>query len=395
MLSYLAKQIIKKYKPTIVAIISEKSDINPAMAISAALSGQFLVSASEKKIVNKNDAAVLILGAGNDGPQNVISNALGALFSWKKNWPEIIVLNISGKKALENLKEFSDFLKFDFIIAAPSAGKKIIFPEEMADFTKEKTRIIVKYSDKNSIPAIFKKDFKVLTYGSRSADIFSSDMIFQSNGGIKGVQRFGISFKINYKGTILPIRITRSINDREVCNCLIAVLLGVETGVNLVESSSALQNYHPLSGMAIVAGIKRSAIIDNSENYNLDTVFQALDVLPKLKSARQLIVAGDILGLGFEAEQKHRDIGKKICLLKPDMVFCVGNRANFIAEELRSAHFPAERIFKFDNINEVEKTVQPKIKEDDLILVTGSREMGLKKLVCQIMADPPFIPFSK
>lgn len=389
MLSFLVKQIISKYKPAVIAIISGNSELDPSLAIGTALESQFIVSSAPEKIRTKSEAISGILNAAGKSSFEQFFLALSLAVSKRAKWPEVILLNVSGSEALENMKEFAEFLKFDFIVALPNANKNLLLPENIKKFIKENTRLIVKSSDKSAIPAPFKKSLKTITYSSPAADIFSSDMALQSNGGIKGIARFGISFKINYKGAILPVRISRSVNEREVCNILIAALVGLEMGMNLVEIASSFEKYRPINGMKVIEGIKKSAIIDNSANYNSVTAFEALNSLSKLKSGRKIIVFGDIFGLGFEAEAKHRAIGKEIFALKPDLIFCIGNRVNFTADELRRSRFPAERIFKLESADEVEKVLQPKIQEDDLILVTGSKEIGLRKVVRQIMANPP------
>jgi len=389
MLSFLAKQIIKRYKPAIVAIVSDNSEPDPSQAIAAALSGHFAVFSVKGKIKTEEDAIAGILSAAGKSYFDRFFGILSALGGKRVNWPEVIVLNIGGRYALENMEKFADFLKFDFIIALPSADKSLFLPENAKNFVKSNTRLIVKFSEKNAIPAPLKKSAKIITYSSRAADIFSSDAALQSNGGIKGVARFGISFKINYKGSVLPVRIGRSVSEREICNILIAALVGLEMGMNLVEIASSFGKYRPASGARVVEGIKNSAIIDNSAAYTSDAVFESLESLPKLKSKRKLIVLGDILRLGLGTEAKHREIAKRIFTLGADLVFCAGERVNFTADELMRLRFPAERIFKFNNADEVEKILQPRIKEDDLILVVGSKEIGLGKVVRQIMANPP------
>ena len=99
-------------------------------------------------------------------------------------------------------------------------------------------------------------------------------------------------------------------------------------------------------------------------------------------------MVGDILGLGVRLEELHRELAGKIFKQGPDLVCCVGGRANFIFEELKKLNFYSDRLYKFDSADQVEKIFQPKIQEDDLILVTGSKEIGLDLVVRQIMANP-------
>ena len=205
---------------------------------------------------------------------------LGWLTTKKKDYPEIIIFDISNPYALKEMRSLSDFLKFNFLVILPRSSKKDIIDKENIGFFAQNAKLILKSTDKNTYDFL-KKKCQVLTYSSKESDIFASDMALQSNGGIKGAARCGISFKINYKGSLLPVRINYSVNEKEVCNVLIATLLGVEAGMNLVEIAGSFSEYRPVNSMRVINGIKRSVIIDNSDNYSYDSAIIALDHFEK------------------------------------------------------------------------------------------------------------------
>lgn len=392
MINFLAKKIIELYRPTIIAALSFDSEFDPSSAASLILSKKFILSKKIIKIRNIRDvfSKIFNLDSG-ESAVNVLFEALFLILKKKRNYPEIILLDISNRWALEEIKILSSFLKFDYLIILPRTSRKdIIDQESLKCFLKPDTKLILKSADKN-IYDFLKKKCKILTYSSPQSDIFASDMALQSNGGIKGAARCGISFKINYRGSLLPVRINFSINEKEVCNVLIATLLGLEMGMNLVEIASSFSNYRPINSMRVLNGIKRSVIVDNSDNYDYASALAALAHFEKIKSARKIVVVGDILGLGVKLEDLHREIARKIFEQRPDLVFCVGGRANFIFEELKRLDFSSDRIFRLETAGEVEKVIQPKIQEDDLILITGSREIGLDLVVRQIMDNPASI----
>lgn len=390
MLRFLAKKIIELYKPTIVAVLSFDSEFDPSSASLSVLSKKFIVSKNSVEVRSADDAISGILNADADqSSAGKFFRALSWVLSKKINYPEIIVFDISNRWALKEMKGMAQFLKFNFLIILPRSSKKdLIDRENLNFFLASGSKLILKSTEKNSYDFLRKK-CKVLTYSSAQSDIFASDMVLQSNGGIKGASRCGISFKINCKGSLLPVRINYSVNEKEVCNVLIAALLGLEMGMNLVEIASSFSAYRPVNSMRALNGIKHSVIIDNSDNYNYSSAIIALDHFEKIKSGRKIIVAGDILGLGVKLEDLHRELGRKIFSQSPDLVFCAGSRANFIFEELKRLDFASDRLFRLDGAGEVEKILQPKIQEDDLILISGSKEIGLGSLVRQIMANPP------
>lgn len=377
------------YKPTIVGVLSFDSEFDPSSATLNALSKKFIVPKKSIEVRNTDDVIGGILNIDPaQGSLNKMATAMRWLAGKKSEYPEMIVLDISNQWALKEMRKTVDFLKFNFLVILPRSSKKdVLDKENIGFFLNNNSKLILKSTDKNAYDYLKKKS-KVLTYSSKDSDIFASDMQLQSNGGIKGAARCGISFKINYKGSLLPVRINYSVNEKEVCNVLIATLLGLEAGMNLVEIASSFSEYRPVNSMRVINGVKHSVVIDNSDNYNYDSAIIALDHFGKIKAPRKIIVVGDILGLGVKLEELHRELAHKIFKQGPDIVLCVGSRANFIFEELKSFNFYSDRLYKFDSADQVEKILQPKIQEDDLILISGSKDIGLDLVVRQITANP-------
>lgn len=392
MLSFLAKQVIKKYHPTIVAVFSRGCEFDPSPAISGVLSKKFLVARRISQVKTGEEAIDAILNSASG--ENFVSKFFGALslLTGKKiDYPEIIVFRVSDPAALLKTGDLEKIFKADFLVILPGVvGQEAETAAKIKRFLSPNAVVILKSSDKNSLNSFKEEKYKILTYSSPDADIFASDISQQSNGGIKGIKRFGISFKIFHKGNMLPVRVSRSINKKEVCGVLIAALLGTEMGINLVEIAGSFSDYRPTKGaMSVVEGVKRSVIIDNSANYDFKSALRVLDGFSKLKGGRRIAVIGDVLGLGERCEKCHFEIAGKIFEARPDLVFCAGARANFVYEELKRLNFDRSRLFEFESADEVEAALQPKIQEDDIILVSGSKETGLAKVVGQIMANPP------
>lgn len=391
MLSFLAQKIIRKYKPVIIAVLAKDAEFNPAPAINKVLSKEFITPAIPIEIKNEADFLSCILNLEKDS--GFISkgfSALSLLSQKKTSYPEVITLMIYDQGTLDKINKYSAFLKFNIIVILPEADKKNQFElKNIKNFVHPGAKFILKSSQTRVIDALKKKKCEVATYSSRGADIFASDIMLQSNGGIKGAKRCGISFKVNYKGSLLPVRVSQSVDEKEICNCLIAILVGLSLKINLVKIAGAFDDYYPAGGAKAIDGIKRSVIIDNSANYNFSSALSVIASFGKIKSARKIIVIGDILGLGPDSEARHREIAQKIFSQKPDLVFSVGSRAVFIHDELRKLNFPDSRLFRFDSADGLEKILQPKIKEDDLILISGSKEIGLDLVVRQVMANPP------
>ncbi len=391
MLSFLSQQIIKKYKPVIIAVLAKDAEYNPALAINKVLSKEFSTPSGPIEIRSEEDFLSCILNLDKDSGLITKSFSVFSLLSQKKtNYPEVITLMMYDQKTLDKINKYSAFLKFNIIVILPDADKKSQFElKNIKNFVHPGAKFILKFSQTRVIDALKKKKCEVVTYSSRGADIFASDIMLQSNGGIKGAKRCGISFKVNYKGSVMPVRISQSVDEKEICNCLIAILVGLSLKINLVKIATAFDDYYPSCGAKAIDGIKRSVLIDNSANVNFASALSAIASFGKIKSVRKIVVAGDILGLGSDSEERHREIAREIFTLRPDLVFSVGSHAVFIHDELRRLNFPDSRLFRIDSADQTEKVLQPRIKEDDMILFSASKEAGLDLVVRQVMANPP------
>jgi len=197
----------------------------------------------------------------------------------------------------------------------------------------------------------------------------------------------GINFKINYKGNIVPIWLEKLFGKEQIYSALAAAGVGVIFDLNLVEISQALKNYQSLPGkMMLIKGIKNSWVLDDSESASVFSMVEAIEILGKLKGfGRKIAVLGDVLGVGKYTIEGHQTIGEKV-YSAADLLFTFGSRAKFIAQGAQRKGMALEKIFQYDTIEEGKIRLQDEIREGDLILVDGSKEMKMKKIVKEIEA---------
>lgn len=197
----------------------------------------------------------------------------------------------------------------------------------------------------------------------------------------------GINFKINYKGNIVPIWLEKLFGKEQIYSALAAAGVGVIFDLNLVEISQALKNYQSLPGkMGLIKGIKNSWVLDDSESASLFSMVEAIEILGKLKGfERKIAVLGDVLGVGKYTIEGHQTIGEKV-YSAADLLFTFGSRAKFIAQGAQRKGMALEKIFQYDTIEEGKIRLQDEIREGDLILVDGSKEMKMKEIVKEIKA---------
>ena len=154
--------------------------------------------------------------------------------------------------------------------------------------------------------------------------------------------------------------------------------------MNLVKISEALSYYQvPPRRGKILQGIKETRIFDDCYNASPLSMHAAIDTLKELKAKRKVAVFGDMLEIGKYAIEAHEEIGRLAAKVF-DVIFTIGPRARFIADTANKAGLAKKKIFVFDTADEAKMIVQDVIAKGDLILVKGSRAMGLEKVIEEI-----------
>ena len=125
-------------------------------------------------------------------------------------------------------------------------------------------------------------------------------------------------------------------------------------------------------------------VVDDSYNSNprslvsmAHTVAEATDDVK-----RRIIVAGEMLELGPQAPEMHREAGREIAQLSIDVLWGVRGLAREMVEGAREAGLT--RALFFESSDDVAEILPGEIREGDLILVKGSRSVETDKVVSAV-----------
>lgn len=124
------------------------------------------------------------------------------------------------------------------------------------------------------------------------------------------------------------------------------------------------------------SGIK---LIDDSYNSSPAALEMALNTISELPGKRKIAVLGDMLELGKNEVQLHREAGKKAAESGIDILITVGNLSKYLAEE--AARSGIKSVFICRNSLQALDQLQSLTQNGDLILVKGSRKIGLEKII--------------
>lgn len=236
--------------------------------------------------------------------------------------------------------------------------------------------LVLNFDDETVREIKAETNLKELTFGfQEGADFRATDVKLN----------MGTNFKLNYQGNIVPIWLEKVFGKEQIYAGLASVVVGTIFGLNLVEISQVLKNYTSLPGkMRLIEGIKNSWILDDSESATVFSMIEAIEILGKISWAkRKIAVLGDVIGIGKYTIEAHETIGEKVAR-NADILFTFGQRAKFIAKGALEKGMAQEKISSFNTIEEGKLILQEKIRQGDLILVDGSKEMEMVKLVQEI-----------
>ncbi len=319
-----------------------------------------------------------------------------AIFGFfSSNYPEVLVLEYGADKPGDIKRLAAKFKPHIAIVTAvgqiPVHVEYFSGPDAVA---REKGRLVealsvldfavLNFDDLAVLEMKEKTKAKMFTYGfGEGAMVRISNLEPWIENGIPE----GVSFKMNYNDSFVPFKLSGSLGKSQGYAAAAAAAVGAILGMNLVDISEALSEYHgPKGRLKILKGIKNSIVIDDTYNASPSSTHLALETLRDLSGTRRVAVLGDMLELGKYTIDAHKEAGN-VAGSFVDLLVCVGARAKFIADSAFN-QMSAGNIYKFDTSEEAKLKVKELIKEGDVILVKGSQGMRMEKIVEEIMAEP-------
>lgn len=402
-LSKLAKLILKKYSPDVIGVTGSFGKTSAKEAIYTVLSSKFNVRRNIKNYNNEIGLPLTIIGASSGGRSvwgwlGVFVKAL-VLIIWRdKNYPEILVLEMAVDHP-GDMAYLTNLAPCKIGVVTGVGPVHIEFFKTIERIAKEKS-VMVSHINKNGW-AVLNCDneyvcemtkltrARISSYGinNHEVDIKASEI---SMSQYEGGKISGLSFKLFYKGSSVPVLLPNILGEHLIYAALAAASIGRIYNMNMVDIASALRTFRaPKGRMNLIDGIKNTYIIDDTYNAGPDSVLAALNVLGKVVTDHhKFAVLGDMLELGDYAESSHREVGKAVYNNKIDYLIVVGDQVKFIASEAEKQGLNKDNIFIFSDVERAGLFLQDKMDEGDFVLVKGSQGMRMEKIVKEVMAEP-------
>lgn len=167
-----------------------------------------------------------------------------------------------------------------------------------------------------------------------------------------------------------------------ILNALAAAAVGHVRSMTAVEIASALESSVPPPQRGEILHFANGfTVINDSYNSNPAALISMVKTLAEggTASKRKIVVAGEMLELGKDETAIHRQTGSEIAALDVDKLIGVRGLASELVAGARDAGL-ADAEFAVDSDAAAELLLE-QIKEDDLVLVKGSRGVRTEKVV--------------
>lgn len=190
------------------------------------------------------------------------------------------------------------------------------------------------------------------------------------------VTREGVSFRTGELKVHIPV-----LGKHQAMNALAVIAAAKHAGLTDEEIRRGFAQVQ-LTGMRMewedVAGI---SIINDAYKSNPSSVRAALDLVYELEPyERKIVVLGDMVELGEESVELHREIGRYLSAEHLSYVFTIGSSAKDIARTA-AGRFAPGKVIACDDQEQLLRKLLPVMAEGTLLLVKGSRTLGLERLV--------------
>ncbi len=360
----LAKGYLKNFKVKKVAITGSNGKTTTKEMTKAVLSMKFNTHATQGNFNNhigvpmtlfqlKHSHEAAVVEMGTSGPDEIRPLSLAVE-------PDVAVITNIGASHLERLGDLDGVFNEKInIVAGLKKGGTLIVNADDAHLCKVRNT----------------KNYKVLTFGVHRGIIKPEKLSWNENS----CADFYIGrthFTLNVPG------------DHNLYDALAAIAVGETFRIPKGEMAKALAEFRSTTMRMEVKIANGFKIVSDCYNANPSSTKMALQTLGNMKlNGRRIAVLGDMLELGKESSNLHKQIGIMVPDMNFDMLLAVGKEAKNYVEGAKSRGM--KNVKHFDVVEDVVSFLSETVAEGDVLLVKGSRGMHMEKVVDALLRMVP------
>jgi UDP-N-acetylmuramoyl-tripeptide--D-alanyl-D-alanine ligase len=260
-----------------------------------------------------------------------------------------IITNI-GKAHLEGFIDFNGVLK----------TKK-----ELYDSIENSNGVLFYNNDDEILKSILPNEINSVSYGTNNENfVFGELLSLNPFIEMKWSDENNLSQQLNSK----------LIGKYNFYNLLASICIGKYFNVSNDDISNALMNYEPSNNRSQIIKTAKNTLILDAYNANPTSMKSAIESFSMIDNSSKIAILGDMFELGNESKKEHQSI--------VELVIDLNLKCFFVGKYFYEfEHFKDEQVFFFENKKELHHYIDNKEINHSLVLLKGSRGVGLEEFV--------------
>lgn len=400
-----ASLLLRRKKPTIVALTGSVGKTSTKDAVYSAVKGTLRARKSQKSFNSEIGVPLTVLGLPNawNNPflwvKNIVDGFLAVLLT--SDYPDVLILE-TGVDTPGDMAKLTTWIKPDLVVLTrlpdvPVHVEHFATPEavvaekmKLVQALKADGKLIFNNDDmiiQAQLPEVRQEQIGFSRYLATDYTAGKDKIVYKDDMPV------GVEFTLMNAGTPYKIYLDGTIGTQHMYSACAAVAVAVELGVPIESAIEGLRSHvSPAGRMRLIPGIKSTMLIDDTYNSSPIAAESALQALSEVKYAtRKIAVLGDMLELGKYSSAEHARIGTLVPGAA-DVLFTVGVRARQFAEAALAAGMSEKNIFQYDDAERAGRELQTYLKLGDVVLVKASQGIRAERIVEEVMQDPDSAP---
>ena len=335
-------------KEMVAAVLGEKFNV---LKTPENLNNELGVPLTLLSLDTAHEAAVIEMGISDFGEMSRLAMMVR---------PDIFIMTKIGYAHLDNLGDLDGVLKAKteaFAYMNPATGIGVLNGDDDRLWN-------------------FDPGMRKITFGLGKRNDYRAENVYTEDKGV--IKCDIVHDKSRYHVTI------PAFGEHLAHTALSAAVVGDLLGMTSDEIARGLRSYAPVGSRANVTDTGFVTVIADCYNANPSSVKPALEALSKL-SGRRVAILGDMMELGDQADELHRETGAFAQDCGLDLLICCGDKAKLLYEGYVSSGGNAARYYP--NKQELIGALPDLIEKGDTVLVKASNSMRFEEVVAYFTGE--------
>lgn len=192
----------------------------------------------------------------------------------------------------------------------------------------------------------------------------------------------GISYVLRYGNKSMPVRLNVP-GFHNLNNSLAAASVALCLNESFENIKTGLERFKGVKGRLVPEVLPGDiTLLDDTYNSNPSSLKAALSVAKSIAGRKKRIIVGlgEMRELGDETENLHVEAGEMVADTGAISFFAIGDHADSMLKGAVGKGFPPERAIEVGSNNEMVEKISSIMSDGDLILLKGSRLIGLEQV---------------